>query len=502
MAIATDELRSQWVNPSDILSLLLLIGGDIVQKAIAQLVGHKIHLYGNRNLGLSIVPVAFSFGWAAYGFSNLLSAVGDMRLMPTSDCPSVLVNCSNGFVRENQSWVLGRLLRDHEIRYDIDPRSKEEGGRAESIRIDIFNLLPVSSPGRDFVWWLGWATLLVQVGIAVIPWVLYDDCGVMLITLCGNFLVATTCALPQWTQEKWGGRPLGRDKVTCLTRGNGHFHIMVFIGTRGSWDLESLATLTLIRRPETRWISLLLAVLWTCLLISVSGLQEHTWFLIAIGGIGMLQNIFAAGTAREPGASNFHISRFSRASTIIGRRENYKDDIDSEVNLEEDLEELADLAVWASGKPPQSSQDYNSSPTKTSSMPQWLASMASSDGVPSWLEPLKPVQLDQATKSPPQASHFISRIWQRSVADNSEPNEMIYAVGVHGALMELEKWVPTAGLAMAQVFFPAGLKYNDEAIRDNVHKKFWQRAYHTKSVRKRAEEKRRAEEETRAPKTV
>ncbi|XXH00162.1 hypothetical protein Hte_006504 [Hypoxylon texense] len=151
MAIAADEPRIQWINPGDILSLLLLIGGDIVQKAIAQLVGHGIRLYGSRNLGLSIAPVAFSFGWAAYVFSNLLSAVGEMRLMPTSDYPSVLVNCSNGFVRENQSWVLGRLLRDHEIKYDVDPRPKEEGGRAESLRIDIFNLLPASSSHRDFV---------------------------------------------------------------------------------------------------------------------------------------------------------------------------------------------------------------------------------------------------------------------------------------------------------------------------------------------------------------
>lgn len=437
-----------------------------MQKAIAQLVGHRIHLYGNW--GFPIAPVAFSFGWAAYGFSNLLSAVGDMRLMPASDCPSVLVNCSNAFARENKSWILGRLLRDHEIRYEVDARSKEEGGRAESIRIDIFNLPPVSSPSRDFVWWLGWAILLLQIGIAVIPWALYDDWGIMMITLCGNFLVAATCALPQWTQEKWGGPQLTRDKVTCLTRGNGHLHIMVFIGTRGSWDLERLANRTSVPRQETRWISLLLAVLWTCLLISVSGLQENTWFLIGIGGIGMLQNVFAAGTPREPGASNLHMTRFSRAPTIIGRREKYRDDIDAKVDLDEDLKELTDVSAWVSEN------------QKTSPMPQWLASMASSDGVPSWLEPLKPVQSDEATKI------------------NNEADGIVYAVGVHGALIELEKWVPTAGLAMAQMFFPAGLKYNDEAIRDNVHKKFWQRAYHTKSIRKRAEEKRRAEENTRA----
>ncbi|KAI0451043.1 hypothetical protein F5B21DRAFT_507574 [Xylaria acuta] len=50
-------------NPSDILSLLLLIGGDIVQKAIAQLVGYKIRLPGRTKRNVSIAPVAFSFGW-------------------------------------------------------------------------------------------------------------------------------------------------------------------------------------------------------------------------------------------------------------------------------------------------------------------------------------------------------------------------------------------------------------------------------------------------------
>lgn len=92
--------------------------------------------------------------------------------------------------------------------------------------------------------------------------------------------------------------------------------------------------------------------------------------------------------------------------------------------------------------------------------------MSKDDGVPEWLEPIKPDQKDG----------------------------MIYAVGVHGALIELEKWVPTAGLAMVPIFFSGGLKYRDEQIRDSVHKKFWKKAYHTNYVRKVAEEKRRREE--------
>ena len=493
MSQTVKELSNQWANPGDILSLLLLIGGNIIQQAIAQLIGHNVRLPCMGTRSLSIAPVAFSFGWAAYAFSNLLAVIGDMRLMPTNDSPAILVNCSNGFARETRSWVLGRLLRDHESRHDVDGRSKSDGGRAESIRIDVFNLHPVSTPERDLVWWLGWLVILAQIGIAILPWGLYGDWGILLVTLCGTYLAATTCAMPQWQQEKWAGRKLRRDKVTCLTRGNGYPHIMVFIGRQGSWDLEHLATGIAIPRAETRWESLVLAILWICLLISVSGLRKHTWFLIAIGGIGMLQNVLAAGISREPSASNFHVTKFSRAPTILGKGEPHGDDDDANVNLQETLEQLADVSAWTSQRLELSlPQSTNATPTNPLSMPQWLASMSKEDGVPGWLEPLKPKQRDQTTSKSPSASHaFKSRArgWFTTKVDRR--NDVIYTIGVQGALMELEKWVPTAGLAMVQIFFPVGLKYNDESIRDNVPKKFWQRAYHTRLIRQMAEEKRR-----------
>lgn len=497
MANTTEEFRGQWANPSDILSLLLLIGGDIVQKAIAQLVGYRVRLPGQRGPGIPITPIAFSFGWAAYAFSVLLAATGDMRLMPTNDSPSVTVNCSNGFVRETRSWVLGRLLRDHEIRSEIDVREVEEGGRAESVRIDIFNLGPASTPHCDFVWWLGWVTVLAQIGIAMVPWAVYDDWGVMVITLCGSLLAAVTSSMRQWTQEKWASRKLQREKVTCLTRGNGHHHIMVLLGAPGAWDVETMATRTLVTQPETRWISLLLAMLWTCLLVSISGLREHTWFLVGIGCIGMLQNVFAAGVPRKPGASNFNLTAFSRARTIIGRRGTYIDDLDATVDLEEDLRELSDISLWASVKPKPPGSDGADIQDKQSPMPNWLATMSSEDGVPSWLKPAEAHSAGQSVSHTPRGSHSSSTC--SSSRDTSVGHgKIIYAVGVHGALMELEKWVPTAGLAMVQIFFPAGLEYNDESIRDNIHKRFWRRAYHTKSVRKQAEEKRRAEDRAQA----
>src|SRR5436190_20883686 len=87
------ELRSQWSNPGDILSLLLLIGGDIVQKAIAQVVGVYVQPF-KKGPRIFLTPVAFSFGWVAYSFNSLMSIVGDNQLMPdTPDHPAIVINC-------------------------------------------------------------------------------------------------------------------------------------------------------------------------------------------------------------------------------------------------------------------------------------------------------------------------------------------------------------------------------------------------------------------------
>lgn len=53
---ATIGIKKQWINPSEIFSLLLLLGGDIVGRALAQIVGPRF------------TPIAFSFGTLQYLF--------------------------------------------------------------------------------------------------------------------------------------------------------------------------------------------------------------------------------------------------------------------------------------------------------------------------------------------------------------------------------------------------------------------------------------------------
>jgi hypothetical protein len=96
---------------------------------------------------------------------------------------------------------------------------------------------------------------------------------------------------------------------------------MVFIKENNveGWDIEGLATGNGESNLVTRWICGVLLVWWILLLISVSGLTAHSWFLLAVGGIGMLQNAYVAGASRRAGAFNIHFEPHKDCPHIIGR---------------------------------------------------------------------------------------------------------------------------------------------------------------------------------------
>jgi hypothetical protein len=104
-------------NPSEVFSVVLIIGGDIVQKAIAQMSGRKVTL------------VAFSFGWVAYAFGALMSAFGDGTLMLDPDSPASVIVVSSRNKKINGSWTVGRLIRDLEriVEENMEPWEKNSG---------------------------------------------------------------------------------------------------------------------------------------------------------------------------------------------------------------------------------------------------------------------------------------------------------------------------------------------------------------------------------------
>ncbi len=286
---AAATIVSQWQNPNDVLSILLIVGGDVIQKALAQLSGGRV------------VPVAFSFGWVSYSFGALMSAAGDGRLMPSMpDCPSILVNTEAGYSRTNTSWILGRLLRDLE--------QKSLHGD-HSLCVTVFRATANTGTVRyDWVWYSGFAVILLQLAVAAIPWALRQNWLILLATACGTLLALSGGALPQWKAEKWACRPKSPETY-CLTRGNGHQHVIVIESAGMGMNLEDLASSRVRVSSYHRVLTALLAILWIMFLITMAGLREDTWYLLAVGCIGMVQNIIVAGVARDPKVFGIHLKR-------------------------------------------------------------------------------------------------------------------------------------------------------------------------------------------------
>lgn len=341
----SSQLHTQWTNPNDVLSLLLIIGGDIVQTALAQTTGGWI------------TPVCFSFGWVAYSFSTLVRVLGDGRLLPPPDFPAKVFNLESSYARENKNWVVGRLLRDNELFMNkIQPHA------GNGLRISVYTALPRKEGKRttnvSTLWlWLG--VTVLQVGIASIPLGLDDEWGVFLVTCTGIIASMLAGALPQWRIEKIPLKQSSK-KLIALTSGNGSRDIMIIYGDKVALDLEELAAgesprsdrvweaLSWFSSPEldekgrvkrrgngseirrthmynglpigvwvTRFASFCQVVFWLALLIMVAGLKSHSWYLVAVGSVGMLQNAMLAAAARRPDRRGLPLSL---VDTIVSHR--------------------------------------------------------------------------------------------------------------------------------------------------------------------------------------
>ena len=285
------------------MSLLLIVGGDVIRCAIAQQAGDRFP-----------TPIAFSFGWVAYSFTALLTAVGGHHLTPTPEDPSIVINTASGHVRNNQSWILARMLRDfrgHWIDKSASDALKNILRRAKrpkaGLCISIYEAsadFPAGTPQRDWLWYSGYLVTFTQLCVAIIPWVTTSNWAVFAVTAAGNVLSYTTSSLPQWRYERWSARP-NSTKTYVLTYGNGAQHALVVKSAGRGLNLEDLAGALDAHEMGigTRLFAALLLCLWIVLLITTSGLEKgQTWYLLLIGSIGMLHSIVVAGAQRRPEA--------------------------------------------------------------------------------------------------------------------------------------------------------------------------------------------------------
>lgn len=336
------NLLSQWSNPTDISTILMVIGGDVVQKALAQ--GTGVWYF---------TPVCFSFGCVSYAFTALVNIIGNGRLLPEPDYPVKVFNLESGYVRENKNWVVGRILRDLETSL-----SEEEPLADDAIRISVYeaavnrNGLTQFSLSHMHLW--GLACILVQLGLATIPIALAREWDIMLITAAGTLLVQMVGALPQWRAEKLPNRQR-RSAAYALTQGNGSREIAVIFGKSNCLDLEELSSSSSPRggrpwekftwgdifskprrgsdgraeipRRDTQlrkarvghglpfgfWLTRVSvvsqSVLWLLLLVNVASSRSYNWVLLAIGALGMFQNGYLAGMVRPPHLRNLPLTR-------------------------------------------------------------------------------------------------------------------------------------------------------------------------------------------------
>lgn len=266
----------------------------------------------------------------------------------------MVINGRSGYIRENSSWIIGRVVRDFDKWSDqktkdktkdiLDKKYKEMKAKnsdaEEPTRAGL--VVTIYKPSerwlagvgkRDIVYWSGFFVLMVQLGVAAIPCGLFGDWGIMLITACGNALAIATCLLPQWKKEKWACRTRSKNPYV-LTRGNGAQHAIVILGNGYGLNLEDLASgqsnIDASADNLTRAILLILSILWVLLLIAAAGLQTNTWFLLVIGAIGIVQNVFVAGWSRRPENFGIHldfvkvIGQVKVMGTLIEVEENYK----------------------------------------------------------------------------------------------------------------------------------------------------------------------------------
>ncbi|KAG2152544.1 uncharacterized protein EDB93DRAFT_250030 [Suillus bovinus] len=270
-------MKAEWSNPTSVLTILSVIGGDIVQSAIAQL---------------------------SYAFSAILCAIGSRRLAPDPDCPCSLVDVSTGYARDVKSWPLSRLVRDYEFPGETPP----------GLTITFYETSPDKDcgiPDHDWVYYSGVIVIMVQLAIAIIPGALFGNWMIIIITAGGILLAQVQAALPQWQKELWSARliPDAKSEVVCLTKGNGSAYVMVVKSDGVGLRLADLASGREVTSRTTVPATFLLAILWLIHLFCMTGVVNNSWYSLLIGALGMMQNAIASGARRSPGALGFHLEK-------------------------------------------------------------------------------------------------------------------------------------------------------------------------------------------------
>lgn len=159
------------------------------------------------------------------------------------------------------------------------------------------------NPKWDKCSWSFTVIVPLQLCVAMVPVILDRDWSILLMTGLGTALAVVTGSLRELVREKYECRKDDESKKQdyILTRGNGHNHVFVIQANDYvvGLNLNDLAGARRGADTGTRVLSVILAILWIVFLVVAGGLDVDTWYLLAVGALGMMQNVFVAGWQRS-----------------------------------------------------------------------------------------------------------------------------------------------------------------------------------------------------------
>ena len=96
--------------------------------------------------------------------------------MPPPDISCIVISTALGYARTNQSWILGRVLRD----FELDGLTKEARQALSDLRnkyrvpkkslcVSFWEPIPNAKPKKptkDWVWWSGYVVMFLQLVLA------------------------------------------------------------------------------------------------------------------------------------------------------------------------------------------------------------------------------------------------------------------------------------------------------------------------------------------------
>lgn len=254
-----EALAGQWGNPTDISTTLMIIGGDIVQKALAQ--GTGLWYF---------TPVCFSFGWVSYAFIALVIiavqfglAVGPIVLYEEWDIMMIIaVGTFLAQIAGSLPQWRAEKLPNRQRRAEVYALTQGNGSREVVVIfgkgecLDLEELATLTNPRGGKLW--------------------------------EKFTGDNMLTAPQFKGVKGRGSAPRTDSELCKSRKSYGLPL-------GFWLTRIVVTVQLI--------------LWLLLLVNVSTPRESNWFLLGIGAIGMFQNSISAGSECDPKHRNIPVHK-------------------------------------------------------------------------------------------------------------------------------------------------------------------------------------------------